>query len=311
MKIVIIILLIVMVLYFIFTYGIAKFMANLIFTPPQMFRPTREMVVNNTVKEFASNHYIYSDTNYQEYDKWETEKFQCINDGVEIPAEYHPVENARGCVILAHGFGQNRYAAVPYAEIFRKLGFSTVIFDERCFGESKAPNGGFGELEATDIVTLIHWVKEKCGKDTKIVLHGVSMGAMSSMNALQYSDEIDYVIEDCGPARACRGAVFVANSMIPVPNPFMKMMIKRKSNKLGLNIEGNNPVDAVKNSNVPIMIIHGGADRAVSVEDAKEIRKAAHNPKARLEIFLGRDHAYSICDREKYEHIVEEFLKDI
>ena len=49
---------------------------------------------------------------------------------------FHPLEHARGCAILAHGFGQNRYAMVPYAEVFRKLGFSTVLFDERRFGES-------------------------------------------------------------------------------------------------------------------------------------------------------------------------------
>ena len=263
------------------------------------------------MKEFASNHYMYSEANYREYEKWETERFLCDNEGVKIPAEYHPVENARGCVILAHGFGQNRYAAVPYAEIFRKLGFDTVLFDERCFGESMAANGGFGELEATDIAALIRWVKERCGKETKIVLHGVSMGAMASMNALKHSDEIDLVIADCGPARAVRGAKFVAHSMIPVPNPFMQALIEKRAKRLGLRIDENNPAEAVGRSDVPVMIIHGDADRAVPIEDAREIKRAAKNPKSRLEIFPGRDHAYSICDRERYERIVEEFLGEI
>lgn len=137
------------------------------------------------------------------------------------------------------------------------------------------------------------------------------MGAMASMNALTHSDEIDFIIEDCGPARAVRGAKFVAHAMIPIPNPFMLLLIKWKADKIGLHIEENNPIEAVRQSDVPLLIVHGDADKAVPVEDAREIKRAAKNPKSRLEIFPGRDHAYSICDRERYEQIVEEFLREI
>lgn len=149
----------------------AKFCGILLVTPPLRFRPSKEQVIESDVKEFASKHTMYAGADYANYEKWDAEKFILKNNGVGIPAVYHKQEHARGCVILAHGFGQNRYASVPYAELFRSLGFSTLLFDERCFGESEAPNGGFGELEASDIAALINWVKEKCGKNEKIVLH--------------------------------------------------------------------------------------------------------------------------------------------
>ena len=311
MEIFAIVIVVSILLYLMISYVVAKFCGVLLFTPPVNFRPTKEQVITNMAKEFASNHTMYANANYEAYEKWETEYFECDNNGVQIPAAYHPMENARGCVILAHGFGQNRYASVPYAEIFRNLGFSTILFDERCFGESKAAYCSFGELEATDIVALIGWVKQRCGADTKIILHGVSMGAMSSMIALGLTDKIDYVIEDCGLARTLIGASFVIHSMIPLPNPLMKMEIVRKAHSFGLQIEKNMPIKGVQNSNVPVCVIHGDADTVVPVSDAKEIYAVCKNEKSRLEIFPGRVHGYSICDRERYESVLADFLKDI
>lgn len=311
MKMILIVAIGIAVCYFVLAFALAEFYSILLFTPPVRFRPTKEQVIANDAKEFASKHAMYSGADYEGYEKWETEKFLLENNGAEIPAVFHRLENARGCVILAHGFGQNRYAAVPYAELFRELGFSTLLFDERCFGESKAVFGGFGELEAGDIVALVGWVKKKCGKAEKIVLHGVSMGAMSSMNALALSDEIDYVIEDCGPARAMEGAMFVVKSIIPLPNPFVKSLITRKSGILGLHVKENNPIESVRNSNIPVCVIHGDADKAVPVSDAEDIFKACKNPKSRLEIFPSKGHAYSICDVDRYKAVLADFLKEI
>lgn len=305
------IVIVVIIAYLIFTFAIAKFISRLIFTPPVKFRPTREMVEENHVKEFASNHSMYAGADYKAYDLWETEQICLENEGTAIPAEFHPVPGARGCVILAHGFGQNRYAMVPYAEIYRKRRFSTVLFDERCFGESTADHGTFGDLEAADIVALVRWVKQRCGSETRIVLHGVSMGAMSCMNAMKLSPDIDYVIEDCGPARAYDGIRRVAYSMIPVPNPFLMPLAERTAKKSGTDIRKNNPVDAVAASGVPICIIHGDADTAVDVHCAEEIFQASQNKQSRIEIFHGRGHAYSICDHGRYEAVVNDFLKEL
>lgn len=290
---------------------LARFMATLIFTPPKSFCPTEEQVKERKVNEFASDYEMYLDTDFDAYGQWETEYFTCDNQGVQIEAVYHPVEHAKGCVIIAHGFGQNRFAMVPYAEIFRNMGFSTLLFDQRRFGKSTAPFGSMGDLEATDIVALIHWVKEHCGRETKIILHGVSMGAVSIMNALQYTDEIDYVIEDCGFARMLSELPVLYKSMLHTPNPFLIGCIRRRGKKFGVNIDGNNPIDAVKNTNIPICVVHGDADTAVSVASAKELGKVLKNPKSKVEIYPGREHAYAICDKERYIQMLKDFLQDV
>ena len=100
-------------------------------------------------------------------------------------------------------------------------------------------------------------------------------------------------------------------SMVPLPNPFMKLLITRKSVVLGLHIRENNPIEVVGNTDVPVCIIHGNADKAVPVSDAEEIFKVCKNPKSRLEIFPSRGHAYSICDVDRYKAVLADFLKEI
>lgn len=292
-------------------YALAKFMADLMMEPKPQFCPTPEQIKERKTCEISAEREIYAEADFDAYEKWQTEHFLCENDGIQIPAVFHPLPDARGCAILAHGFGQNRYAMVPYAEIFRKLGFSTVLFDERRFGESRAPYGTFGLKEATDVAALVEWVKQRCGKETKIVLHGVSMGAVSVMNALKYTNDVDYVVEDCGYIRITQGLPFVYRSMLHIPNPLVLPVARRKAKKLGFDLMENNPIEAVRNSDVPICAVHGDQDKAVSVKCAKELGTVMKNPKSRVVIYEGRDHAYSICDRGKYEEMLRDFLSEV
>ena len=154
-------------------------------------------------------------------------------------------------------------------------------------------------------------MKQRCGQDTKIVLLGVSMGAVSVMNALKYTDDVDYVVEDCGFIRVSQGLPFVYRSMVHIPNPFLMPVVKKRAKKYGFDMLDNNPIDVVKNSKVPICVVHGDMDRAVSVECAKELGTVMKNPKSRVEIYEGRDHAYSICDKERYTWMLSDFLDEM
>lgn len=302
---------VVIVVFLILEVIVAQTIAKLLFTPKGKNCPTTDDVKNRKTTEVGVEREIYADADFDAYERWECEKFELDNQGIKIPAVYHPLENARGCVIIAHGFGQNHYAMVPYAELFRKLGFSMILFDERRFGESKAPYGSFGVYEATDVAALVKWAKNKCGVNTKIVLHGVSMGAVSVMNALQYTEDVDYVIEDCGFIRIKQGLQFLYRGMIHIPNPFLISIVKRKAYKLGFDIMTDNPIEVIASTQVPVCAVHGDQDTGVSVECAKELGRVMKNPKSRVEIYKGKEHAYSISDKARYEKMLEEFLMEV
>ena len=107
------------VIFLVAEYFMANFMATYILTPPSKLCPTPEQIKERKTCEISAERAVYADADFDAYEEWETERFFCENNGIHIPAVFHPLEHARGCAILAHGFGQNRYAMVPYAELFR------------------------------------------------------------------------------------------------------------------------------------------------------------------------------------------------
>ena len=66
-------------------------------------------------------------------------------------------------------------------------------------------------------------------------------------------------------------------------------------------------VEALKNTNVPVLFIHGSDDKFVPVEMTFENYKACASPK-RLLIVCGADHAMSYyVNKDEYEKSVLEF----
>ncbi len=308
---IIVFLLIIGAIYLVLMWKISKNIAIFLFTPQEEFCKTKDAVINNYDKEFTANNYLNIKLDYEDFENWKKEYFEINNKGIIILAEFHPLDNSKGCVILAHGFCQNRYTMVPFAKIFRDLGYETVIFDQRYFGESKTRNLTFGVEEAFDVVELIKWVKNKLGPDTQVILHGISMGAGAVMNALQHTDQIDYLIADCGFARAKKAIKYIQSTGVKYPNPFIMRNIYKRAEQLGISIDENNPIEAVRNSDVPICIIHSDMDKIISVENAGEIKSVCKNEKSRLEIFPGLEHGLSIVDIKRYTQIVTEFIKEI
>ena len=284
---------------------LAKALAKMMYEPSGATRPSRKTVFTRESKsENMDLEKIYSE--------FSTELFSIkAIDGVEIPAEYHEVENARGIAILAHGFGQNRYVLTPQALIFHELGYSTIMFDQRHFGASKAPCSTFGVREADDLISLVQYARKRFGNDVRIVVLGVSMGAMSVMHAIGKCGDIDAAIEDCGPETMEMILDPFAAAISKDPNPYLRPEVSRKSAQYGVPMEENNPIEGVRKSDVPLLIIHGEGDSLVSTRHAHDIIAAARNPLSRMKLFPGREHAYSIQDFEVYKQTVESFLNDV
>jgi pimeloyl-ACP methyl ester carboxylesterase len=284
--------------------GLARMLAKMMYQPSGAAHPSRKTVMRRLSKSMGMDL-------EQIYSEFHTDPFTIVNDGVEIPAEYHPVPEAKGVAILAHGFGQNRYALTPQAKIFHNMGYSTVMFDQRHFGVSKAPCCTFSVKEAGDLLALVHYIRKRCGADTRIVVLGVSMGAMAVMHAIGQSDEIDAAVEDCGPTDMERILEPFSMSISKEPNPYLRAIVSEISAKFGAPMEENRPVDGVARSNTPLLILQGEADSLVSVQHAKDIMEVTRNPLSRMKTFRGREHAYSIQDYDIYGQCLKEFLNDI
>lgn len=301
-KITVIVVAIVVAIYLLFSLYMANFVGKIIFDTPKDFAPTKEKVY-----EEVKNLLGYSMENYE---GWEKEEFTVLNGEHMIHAEFHPIENPRGIAIVAHGFGQNRYIMAPQAEVLRKIGFSTVIFDQRAFGKSMGESGTFGEKEGEDTAKLIEWARERFGRNVKIVLCGASMGAMSVLNSQMYTEPVDAIIEDSSPDHAADVLKPYYKELVHLPNPFLGIVVKRGLKK-GIDITKNNPIDVASAINIPVLIMHGAADRVVPIQMGKNMKAILKNPKSRLEIFDGKDHTLEIAEFDRYLEVVKEFINDV
>ncbi len=281
----------------------ASVVSGMYLKPAFFNRPSKKTVVSKTLKEmgFSADDYL----------TWETEHFTVSSGDVEIPAEYHPVPNHKGIAIMAHGYGQNRYVMIPHAEILRKEGYSIIMFDQRHFGVSKAPYCSFGYHEADDLIELIKWAKKKSGEDTRIVVLGVSMGAMTLMTALGRSDLIDAAIEDCGPARMSEVCDKFYQVLFKKTNPFLFEAFRKKAAKYGMDASGHLPIEGVRKSEKPLLVIISDRDSLISVDTSKEILSASRNPLSKIRIFPDVEHGLSITFFDEYSAEVHAFLKSV
>lgn len=284
---------------------LAKVIAGIMYKPFGSIRPSRKTVFERESRtENMDLEKIYSE--------FPIETFSITSaDGVMIPAEYHETENARGIAILAHGYGQNRYVLTPQAKIFHDLGYSTIMFDQRHFGESKAPCSTFGVKEADDLIALVRYARDRFGSNVRIIVLGVSMGAMSVMHAIGKCNLIDAAIQDCGPESMDMILDPFYAALSKEPNPYFRNEVSRISARLGASLEENKPIEGVRKSSVPLLSIQGEADSLVSPQHAIDITAASGNPLSRIRMFPGREHAYSIQDYDEYSSEINRFLTDV
>lgn len=294
-------------LYMLIQVLLAIFFANMIIFPQGRICPTEEDVRKRSVNPKAIDFCVYKNFDWTYYETWKKEKFIVKNGDYEIPAFYYPVKNSDKIAIVVHGFGQNHFAQLPQAKIFRDLGYSVLMIDQRRFGESKAQFGSLGYMEAMDVAKVCDFAKESLGA-VKIVLNGVSMGAVSIMRAPLYTGNIDAVIPDCGYADIKTELPLLYKSIFKMANPFAALFFYRRAHKLGISIEDTVPIDVIEKAEFPICVIHSDIDSTVSVEDAYRISRKFRNPNSRVVIFEGLEHGLSVADNEKYASVIKEFL---
>ena len=102
-------------------------------------------------------------------------------DGTRLKGSYIESGNRNHrAVILLHGLYQNRSMCVPYADIYREMGYSVLMVDLRGHGES---GGEYPDWGVHDIEDLNAWVDFLKAKDPsmQIGIHGISLGAAMAL----------------------------------------------------------------------------------------------------------------------------------
>ncbi len=216
---------------------------------------------------------------------WTLESF----DGLKLHAKkFSPAEPTNRWAILIHGYGRDGTFAYDYADEYLKRGWNVLVPDLRAAGQSEGQFITMGALESRDV---FDWAG-KLPTDAKIVLHGVSMGAATAlMTAAQEPPNLIAVVEDCGYTSAYEMFAAQLNKIFGLPEyPIMPCADWVCKFHTTVKISDAAPLAVVDKIKVPVLFIHGDADKLVPFDMMTQLYDACTAPKEKF-VVAGAGHA--------------------
>ena len=234
-------------------------------------------------------------------------------DGLTLRGTYYEYAPDATVELLFHGYrGNAERDLCGGIERCFALGRSVIIIDQRAGGRSDGHVITFGVRESRDCRTWIDYAVERFGKDRKIIIGGVSMGAATVMMAAgeDLPDNVVCVMADCGYSSTKEIIVKVIRQIRLPVFPFYPLI------RLGgmlwgrFDIEKGSPMEAVKRARVPIIFIHGDTDDFVPCYMSEQLYDACRSQKKLVKIKdAGHGLAFPV-DRWGYVEALREFEQE-
>lgn len=230
----------------------------------------------------------------------------------KLVANYIPAaRTTKQTVVLVHGFASSKEQMGGYAGMFHQLGYNVLVPDDRAQGASGGKAMSYGYFESRDYLKWINQVIARQGKQSQIVLFGVSMGGATTMIAsgLKTPTQLKAYIEDCGYTTADDEIRYQARQMYNLPYwPLVPMTSAVTRLRAGFSFKDADAVSAVKKNHKPMLFIHGGADTFVPTKMVYQVYHADAGPKQLL-VVPGAKHAAALShDPQLYQSTVKHFL---
>lgn len=233
------------------------------------------------------------------------------DDGRKLYGRYYHVSDDAPLGICFHGYRSRAFTDFAGgSEMAFEMGHNLLLVDQRAHGRSEGRTISFGIKERWDVLSWIDYANKRFGTDTKIFLYGVSMGAATVLMAsnMDLPANVRGIIADCPYSRPLDIILHVGRT-----NPLPQWLI-RPFAILGAKIYGGfsltecDAAESVKDTTIPILIIHGEADTFVPSEMSRRV--ADTNPAhVQYETFPNAGHALSyLSDTPRYKQIVREFI---
>lgn len=234
-------------------------------------------------------------------------------DQLKLHASYIPAStNSHKYAIIIHGIWDNHESNGIYAKHYLEDGINCLLPDLRGFGKSEGKYIGYGLDDRLDILEWIYWIIKR-DPEAKILLHGMSMGAATTLMTTgeHLPENVKAAIADSAYAtlREQFAATYKSfkGSFIPTPIALAlsRIIIYLRA---GYDINDASPIKAVAKSETPTLFIHGDDDSFIDPHMCSRLYEAASCPKQYCMI-LGAGHIEGVVkDPDNYWGKIASFL---
>ena len=233
-------------------------------------------------------------------------------DGLPLCGKYYEVAKGAPIVIMFHGYRSSAIRdGIGIFRFCQEEGYNILLVDQRAHGESGGKTITFGVKERYDCLDWVNHVVKHFGDDSKIIIMGLSMGAATVLMAagLELPVNVKGVIGDCGFSTPKDILCSTMRTMkLPVGPTYLFAKLGA-SLFGGFDLEGASAKEALSKCKIPVLLIHGEADKIVPCRMSYENYEACVSEKDML-IVPEADHAMSyFLNREEYTRRVKGFLK--
>ena len=209
------------------------------------------------------------------------------SDGVRIAGWYIPAATgspAAPTVVLAHGNGNSKSEMLSWAAPLHP-NYNLVLFDFRNHGQSSGNVTTLGLREVRDLRTIVDWLVRTKAPSSIAVL-GVSMGGAAAIDEAATDDRVSAVILDSTHATLVGALERQLESRgLPLALPGAWSILLGGLLRTGEDLTLADPVQAIEGIGArPVLIVESGEDEAVGPHDGDDLKQAAPDKGARVEL---------------------------
>ena len=230
-------------------------------------------------------------------------------DGLKLAARYYN-NNSDKTIILVHGYRSTSTRDFSTAvKMYMNFGFNVLLCDQRCSGRSEGRIITFGVKEHRDVLSWVDLIKNKYNTEN-IVLDGISMGATTVLLASEKAPKcVKRIVADCGFTSPVEIIKYVGKKYFKLNATLILPILNLLCLIFGrFSIYNISTIDSLKNSDIPVLFVHGAADDFVPCEMSQRTYDSIIE-RARIIIVEGAGHGLSyFVDTERVENELKSFL---
>lgn len=230
-------------------------------------------------------------------------------DGLTLYGNYYEFTKGAPVELLFHGYRSTAARDLCGGlERCAKLGRNVILVNHRASGNSEGNVITFGINESKDCLAWTNYVIERFGKDVKIFIGGISMGGatVAMASAMDLPQNVLCGVVDCS-FTSPKEIICKTIAEMKLPPKLCYPLVKLGAKIFGhFDLEENSPLQAVQNSRIPLVFIHGADDDFVPTEMGERLYEACVSKK-KLYITPNAAHglAYPV-DPEQYVRVLHD-----